>query len=148
MAKRPPPRPRKPSGASTPGSSPRSAHKGQARPSPASRGEPPALLIVLATNMPHLEEAVAVLIDMGIAATVIQTKPLTTVLRDEIPVFAGLASMLPKMPESRLLVSITTTRLADRALKLLSAAASPGLPGLFVATVALRGFFGTVGKAS
>lgn len=145
MAKRsrPPARQRKP--AETRGAA-RSVHKGKSRRSSAPRADRPALLIVLATNMAHLEEAVAVLIDMGLAATVIQTKPLTTVLREEIPVFAGLASLLPKMPESRLLVSITTTGLADRALRLLSKAASPDGHGLFVATVALRGFFGALGK--
>jgi hypothetical protein len=141
MAKRP--RPRKPT---APGPQPRSVHKGRARRARPARAARPALLIVLATTSAHLEEAVAVLIDMGIAATVIQTKPLTTVLRDELPVFAGLASLLPKMPESRLLVSITSIELADRALKMLSAEDSASRSGLFVATVALRGFIGSLGK--
>ncbi|MBL8746429.1 MAG: hypothetical protein JNK58_08760 [Phycisphaerae bacterium] len=149
MAKRPGNRPRqgKPTGPPRAARASRSVHKGEARRGRGSRNDRPALLIVLATSTSHLEDAVAVLIDLGIAATVIQTKPLSTVLRDEVPVFAGLASMLPRMPESRLVVSITTMGLADRALRLLSTGLQADGHGLFVATIALRGFFGSPGRS-
>lgn len=113
--------------------------------SPRTSGRP-ALLIVLATDLAHFEKSVTVLIDMGLAATVIQTRPLSSVLREEIPMFAGLASLLPRMPESRLLISITTTKQADRALAMLSSESGDSRDGIFVATMPLRGFFGPLGK--
>ncbi len=101
------------------------------------KADAPVLLVVLAANNTALEEAVPVLIDLGLATTVLHAKPLSSVLREEIPVFAGLASLLPQAPESRMLLSVTTAGTAAKALKLLSSSG-----GLFIATLAVQGWAG------
>lgn len=94
-----------------------------------------ALLIVLAQDNATLDRVVTALIDLGIQTTVIESKPLSTVLRTELPIFSGLASLLPPTPDGRLLLSVTTATLADRAVRLLSGGdARPR----FLGTIALR----------
>lgn len=72
------------------------------------------LLVVIASNPSVLDELVTALLDIGITgATVIESKGLGTILREEMPIFAGLASMLPENTASRVLLSVTTRRFAD-----------------------------------
>lgn len=95
------------------------------------------LLIVLVADAADLERVVSVLIDLGIAASVVESKPLSNVLRNELPIFSGLASLLPAKPEGRLVLSLTTAQDADRAAALLAAGIAEG-PSLLVASIALR----------
>jgi len=72
------------------------------------------LLIVIASNPATLDDLVTALLDIGITGgTVVESKGLGTILREEMPIFAGLASMLPQNTASRVLISVTTRNLAD-----------------------------------
>lgn len=99
------------------------------------------LLLVLVSDARALEQAVAVLVDLGLAATVLESRPLSTVLRTELPIFSGLASLLPQAPDGRLLVSIASSALADRASRQLSRGEARARPTI-VATIGLRNISG------
>lgn len=79
-----------------------------------------ALLIVLARDASGLRGALEVLIDLGISATVIEAHPLSTILRKEVPLFSGLASLLPETPDGRLVLCLTSIDEAERAADLLA----------------------------
>jgi hypothetical protein len=99
------------------------------------------LLLVLATSPGALEDVVSTLIDLGIASTVLQTRALSSVLRDELPIFSGLASMLPLAPDGRLLMSVTAAPIAARALRLF-AAARPGEARIIAAVLPIADLVG------
>jgi nitrogen regulatory protein P-II 1 len=70
------------------------------------------LLILIARNDEAFDPLVTGLLDVGITgATVVDSRGLSALLRDEMPIFAGLASLLPRSTGSKVVVSITT---ADR----------------------------------
>ncbi|MFG0331386.1 MAG: hypothetical protein ACF8PN_15975 [Phycisphaerales bacterium] len=67
------------------------------------------LLIMVARSESALDEIVTGLLDVGITgATVIESKGLGAILRQEMPMFAGLASFLPQHTGSRVVLSLTT----------------------------------------
>jgi len=76
--------------------------------------EQPVLLIVIAADPAGMDEVITALLDIGLTgATVLEGKGLASVLRDEMPIFAGLGALLPEVTASRLLVAATRRRLAE-----------------------------------
>ncbi|MBX3353249.1 MAG: hypothetical protein KF684_09970 [Phycisphaeraceae bacterium] len=66
------------------------------------------LLIIIASSPTQLDDIITVLLDLGLpGATVIESKGLGAILRQEMPIFAGLASLIPDQTGSRLILSVT-----------------------------------------
>lgn len=75
------------------------------------------MFIAIASSAAALDELVTALLDLGIpGATVIDSKGLGALLRQEMPIFAGLASLLPDRTGSRVVLSITREDVAERVL--------------------------------
>ncbi len=73
------------------------------------------LLILIARHDDALDELVTGLLDAGIhGATVIESKGLGQYLRQEMPIFAGLAALLPQTTGSRVVISLTTPEVIER----------------------------------
>lgn len=106
-------------GRSRPAGAPRTADRTSRRTHPPSRQGKLVLLLILVPDPQVLEELVPELIDLGLHATVLQTRGLASVLREDLPMFGGIASLLPVAPAGRLLLSLASKPLADRLIKLL-----------------------------
>lgn len=73
------------------------------------------LLIMIARNESALDELMTGLLDVGITgATIIEAKGMGAILRQEMPMFAGLASLLPQQTGSRVIVSAVAIHRIDR----------------------------------
>lgn len=72
------------------------------------------LLILIVTRPEQMDHAVTGLLDVGIAATFVEARGLMAIVREEMPVFSGLASLLPDVTGSRMCFSLTTSDAADR----------------------------------
>ena len=73
------------------------------------------LLLVIASDPAILDDLITTMLDLGVSgATVLESKGMGAILREEMPIFAGLASMLPQNTGSRVLLSIATPDLAKR----------------------------------
>lgn len=76
--------------------------------------EQPVLLIVIAADPAGMDDVITALLDIGVTgATVLEGKGLAAVLRDEMPIFAGLGALLPEVSASRVLFAATKRRVAD-----------------------------------
>jgi len=75
------------------------------------------LLVVIAANPTSFDDLVTGLLDIGVSATIAQSQGLMAFLREEMPVFSGLASMMPDVTGSRIVFSATTRDLADRVMR-------------------------------
>lgn len=80
----------------------------------------PVLLLLLIPEPTSLAEIVPELIDLGIRATAIETKGLAALLRENLPMFSGVAAMLPEAPAGRLLICLTAESAARKVLALLA----------------------------
>ena len=78
------------------------------------------LLIIIVASPALFDDLVTGLLDIGIAATVVESKGLMALLREEMPIFGGLASMLPENTGSRLVISVTSRSLASKAFDFLT----------------------------
>lgn len=73
------------------------------------------LLIVIASSPAQLDDIITVVLDLGIpGATVIESKGLGAILRQEMPIFAGLASLIPDQTGSRLILSVSPRDKAEQ----------------------------------
>ncbi len=73
------------------------------------------LLVMIASNPAMLDDLITTLLDIGMSgATILESKGMTAILREEIPIFAGLASLLPENTGSRVLLSAAKRRQADQ----------------------------------
>ncbi|MFO0828047.1 MAG: hypothetical protein U0572_07840 [Phycisphaerales bacterium] len=73
------------------------------------------LLILIARNEEAFDPLVTGLLDVGITgATVIDSRGLGAVVREDMPIFAGLAALLPQSTGSKVIVSVTTPALIQR----------------------------------
>lgn len=76
------------------------------------------LFIAIASSAAALDELVTTLLDLGIpGATVIDSKGLGALLRQEMPIFAGLASLLPDRTGSRVVLSLARADVAESVLE-------------------------------
>ncbi|RMH23544.1 MAG: hypothetical protein D6693_11310 [Planctomycetota bacterium] len=75
------------------------------------------LLVVIASDPASMDDLLTALLDIGITgATLIDSKGMATVLREEMPIFSGLAALLPGTTGSRMLFSVTTSETASQVL--------------------------------
>lgn len=80
------------------------------------------LLVLIARTEDTFEPVLTALIDAGIAgATVIESRGLGAVIRSELPIFTGLAALLPPDTGGRVLISITSQTSIDTLLRHLQA---------------------------
>jgi hypothetical protein len=77
------------------------------------------LLVLIVGTSAAFDDVLTGLLDIGVAGTVIESKGLMALLREEMPVFGGLASMLPENTGSKVVFSVTQRFLADRVFDLL-----------------------------
>ncbi len=80
---------------------------------------PPArserVLIVMILSEPStFDEIVTTMLDVGLAGTVIESKGLMALIREEMPIFSGLASMLPQTTGTRVVMSIAKRETAQK----------------------------------
>ena len=83
------------------------------------RAQERVLLVLIVGSAAAFDEILTGLLDIGIAGTVIESKGLMALLREEMPVFGGLASMLDDNTGSKVVFSATQRFLADRVFDLL-----------------------------
>jgi len=81
--------------------------------------EPDRLLILIARTEEGFDALVTGLVDVGIGgATVVDSRGLAAIVRDELPIFSGLAALLPAGTGSRVILSLTDERHVQAVLKL------------------------------
>ncbi|MEC9373531.1 MAG: hypothetical protein VYC34_06790 [Planctomycetota bacterium] len=81
----------------------------------ATAGEGRVLLVIIASSPAMLDELITALLDIGMSGgTVIESKGIGAILREEMPIFAGLAAMLPETTGSRMVFSVTTRAVAEQ----------------------------------
>jgi hypothetical protein len=67
------------------------------------------LLILIARDQAALDEIVTGMLDAGVSgATVLESRGLSVLLREDMPFFAGIAALLPQHSGSRVILSLTT----------------------------------------
>lgn len=80
------------------------------------------LLLIIASDPTVMDDLLTALLDFGVTgATVLESKGLAAVLREEMPIFAGLVSLLPGATGSRTLISITNHATARSVLDFIDA---------------------------
>ena len=78
---------------------------------------PHVLLVVVASDPGSMDDLLTALLDFGVTgATLVDSKGMATVLREEMPIFSGLAALLPGATGSRMLFSVTTPETATTVL--------------------------------
>ncbi|MBU3727894.1 MAG: hypothetical protein FGM37_01395 [Phycisphaerales bacterium] len=67
------------------------------------------LVVLVVRSAESFDPLINALLDAGMTgATVVDSRGLAAVLRQEMPIFAGLAALLPQATGSRMIVSIAT----------------------------------------
>jgi hypothetical protein len=67
------------------------------------------LLVLIARTEESFDPVVTALLDAGITgATVLESRGIGAIIRAEMPIFAGLAALLPQATGSRVILSIAT----------------------------------------
>jgi hypothetical protein len=79
------------------------------------------LLVLIAKSHAVFDEIITILLDVGVSGTVIDSKGLMALIREELPVFTGLASMVPETTGSRVVLSVTTPANAEQLFEALKA---------------------------
>lgn len=80
------------------------------------------LVLLIARDEASFDSLVTGLLDIGISgATVLESRGIAAIVREDLPIFAGLAALLPTRTGSRVVLSLVTNdqvellrRLADR----------------------------------
>jgi len=73
------------------------------------------LLVLILSDRAWLDEVVTVLLDVGATgATVLDSQGLGAILRREMPIFAGLASLIPERTGSHVVLSMTKVETAEK----------------------------------
>ena len=81
---------------------------------------PPLLLVLIARTEESFDPVVTALLDAGITgATVLESRGLGAIIRSEMPIFAGLAALLPQSTGSRVILSVATTERVDALMRFL-----------------------------
>lgn len=72
-------------------------------------GSDTRLLVLIARSEESFDPLVSALLDAGITgATVLESRGLANIIRMEMPIFAGLASLLPQATGTRVVLSIAS----------------------------------------
>jgi len=81
---------------------------------PLPKREELVLLVLILADRAWLDDIVTVLLDVGATgATVLDSQGLGAILRREMPIFAGLASLIPERTGSHVILSAVTPEVAD-----------------------------------
>lgn len=81
--------------------------------SPEAEPRAAALLFIIVSDPGALDRLITLLLDMGVTgATVIESKGMGAIIREEMPIFSGLAALLPARTGSRVVVSATSQQRA------------------------------------
>ena len=72
------------------------------------------MLVMIVGSASAFDDVLTGLLDIGVAGTVVESKGLMALLREEMPVFGGLASMLPDNSGTKVVISATQRFIADR----------------------------------
>jgi hypothetical protein len=84
------------------------------QPTPADDSMRLVLLVMIVANQGMLDDLVTAMLDLGIQGTIIESKGLMSLLRDEMPIFSGLAAMIPQRTGSRVVLSVTAAGEIDQ----------------------------------
>jgi hypothetical protein len=80
--------------------------------------EPDRLLVLIARTEEGFDALVTGLVDVGIGgATVVDSRGLAAIVRDELPIFSGLSALLPATTGSRVILSLTDERHVEAVLR-------------------------------
>ena len=71
-------------------------------------------LVMIVPDPQILDVIVTALVDLGIAATILESKGLMTLLREEMPIFGGLTAMLPQTSGSKVILSVATRESCEK----------------------------------
>lgn len=72
------------------------------------------LLVLISADPSQLDSLITALLDIGLTrATVVESKGMSALLREEMPIFAGLASLMPERTGSKVLLAATTAEVAE-----------------------------------
>ncbi len=73
------------------------------------------LLVLIAKDEAVMDELITGMLDVGITgATIVESKGLGAILHQDMPIFSGLASLLPQYTGSRMVFALTTVqRISD-----------------------------------
>ena len=74
------------------------------------------LLMLVVASPAVLDDLLTVMLDVGIGGTLVDSKGLAAHLREEMPIFSGLASLLPQTTGSRMVFSIARRSQAGQVL--------------------------------
>jgi hypothetical protein len=76
------------------------------------------LLILIARTEECFDALVTGLVDVGIGgATVVDSRGLAAIVRDELPIFSGLSALMPATTGSRVILSLTDERRIEAILR-------------------------------
>lgn len=83
-------------------------------PEPSLNASAPArvLLVMIVGTPDTLDDIITGLLDLGVPGTVVEARGLMSLMREEMPIFSGLAAMLPETGGSRVVLSFTTAEMA------------------------------------
>jgi hypothetical protein len=99
------------------------------------------LLVMIVPNRTVLDDIVTGLLDMGVGGTIVESKGLMALVKEEMPVFSGLAALIGEQTGSRVVFSITTEKLAQEVFGFLESEVSePDRP--IAVTVPVSGVLG------
>jgi len=83
----------------------------------AEAGPDDAVLLVIIVGSPAvLDDLVTVMLDFGVGGTLVESKGLAAHLREEMPIFSGLASLLPQSTGSKIIFSVSKRKQAEQVL--------------------------------
>jgi len=78
-------------------------------------GDDRVFLVVIASDPTSMDDLLTALLDIGITgATLVESKGMAAVLREEMPIFAGLIALASGATGSRMLFSVTTVQLGQK----------------------------------
>ncbi len=79
-----------------------------------SRSTDRVALVMIIPDPQVLDVIVTALVDLGVAATIIESKGLMTLLREEMPIFGGLTAMLPQTSGGKVILSVATAEVSGK----------------------------------
>ncbi len=84
-----------------------------AEPGPGAKNDERVLLVLISADPSQLDALITALLDIGLTrATVVESKGMSALLREEMPIFAGLASLMPERTGSKVLLAATSSDIA------------------------------------
>ncbi len=76
----------------------------------------PVLLVIIVGSPEVLDDLVTAMLDFGVGGTLVESKGLAAHLREEMPIFSGLASLLPQSTGSKIIFCVAQRKQAQQVL--------------------------------